>query len=473
MSGGGKAFACDSLTGLHIGFGLNVSADEYKSDVDVLGTAKYSTGGKWTFDVDKCDEKHDLDTGIEAEEINYYYNYTVNDFTLQHTDLDERYSNELEISSEGITIDNFKLQKINETTYGHGALTVDISGDTPILKGQLPTMPRNLTKSIIDDIITSANNDNTESQSTIYYNKHATNIKKEISNLDTNYAHMKSSKHLTSKTNRVGGEIKMSYFQNLTDHLVLGIDVSGTLNQSTKKTIDINKLNYVNNSIYTTPEEPAYKVSYDDYGVLRRAVYSNGGFATTNVGTITSNAVVGFFDTIKYANGERYIPKRTYTIESLSTDSGNIDITKLFEVNPGYTELSKEPNNASQYIRISTETDGDVTFEKNKFNSRAAIVLGAQYKGFFAGVRGGISYNQGKVHATDMYGTSTEDVSFATPFVGLHLMKSVNVNDLDKAHIYLTADVNVDNRQRLHLKGVRNFKQNSVNVSLGITWQIN
>ena len=38
------------MTGLHLGFGLNVVADEYKSDVDVLGIAKYASGGeKWTF----------------------------------------------------------------------------------------------------------------------------------------------------------------------------------------------------------------------------------------------------------------------------------------------------------------------------------------------------------------------------------------------------------------------------------------
>ena len=69
LVGGGKAFADDSLTGLHLGFGLNVVADEYKSDVDILGIAKYASGGeKWTFTgprfdqllVDEVDANHSV-----------------------------------------------------------------------------------------------------------------------------------------------------------------------------------------------------------------------------------------------------------------------------------------------------------------------------------------------------------------------------------------------------------------------------
>lgn len=149
-----------------------------------------------------------------------------------------------------------------------------------------------------------------------------------------------------------------------------------------------------------------------------------------------------------------------------------MDVTKLTELNPGYTEIS-QPSDTSQYLQISNEKGGDVTFEKNKFNSRAAVVLGAQYKGWFAGVRGGVSYNQGKLHVKDSTGTSSEEVSFASPFVGVHLMKSVNMKGLENGHIYVTADVNVQNKQNLKMKGIKNFRQNSVNVSLGMTWQIN
>ena len=52
-------------------------------------------------------------------------------------------------------------------------------------------------------------------------------------------------------------------------------------------------------------------------------------------------------------------------------------------------------------------------------------------------------------------------------------MKSVNMKGLENGHIYVTADVNVQNKQKLNLKGIKNFRQNSVNVSLGMTWQIN
>ena len=125
-------------------------------------------------------------------------------------------------------------------------------------------------------------------------------------------------------------------------------------------------------------------------------------------------------------------------------------------------------------INLTTNRDNSQTpFKKNKFKSRAAVVLSAQYKVWFAGVRGGVSYNQGKLHVKDSTGTSSEEVSFASPFVGVHLMKSVNMKGLENGHIYVTADVNVQNKQNLKMKGIKNFRQNSVNVSLGMTWQIN
>lgn len=52
-------------------------------------------------------------------------------------------------------------------------------------------------------------------------------------------------------------------------------------------------------------------------------------------------------------------------------------------------------------------------------------------------------------------------------------MKSVNMKGLENGHIYVTADVNVENKQRLNMRGIKNVKHNSVNVSLGMTWQIN
>ena len=479
FAGGGKTFADNSLTGLHLGFGLNVVADEYKSDVDVLGKLEYASGGeKWTFTGQKYDgniipngiilpcntgKSFESGKGEYKAEINgimyYLFVYPSENrasFTISRGDEDIRNDIELNDFSNGIyTGDNFTAE-------------YDSVNNAYNVSGRLDVYSAHLGISFVKDIMSKSEG----SSSMLFYgDKYA----EEITYSNASAAYLNTSKHLKAKTNRIGGELKMSYFHNLTDHLVLGVDVCGTLNQKAKKNVLIEKLNYV--AVAATHADTAdkkYRIYYEyEDGFTIEAIYKNGEFTSIkNIDTYYDEYCVERFFKNVTENGITYIPERQYTIESLSNNSSSVDITKLTELNPGYTEVSL-PSDTSQYLQISNEKGGDVTFEKNKFNSRAAVVLGAQYKGWFAGIRGGVSYNQGKIHAKDATGTSTEDVSFATPFVGLHLMKSINMKGLENGHIYVTADVNVQNKQNLKMKGIKNFRQNSVNVSLGMTWQIN
>lgn len=455
MSGGGKAFADDSLTGLHLGVGLNVVADEYKSDVDVLGKVEYKTGGGvWTFTGESYQEFLSYDDNLtfsiysEYTATKYGFTFTINNQTLTITkDGREVYNEYGTLGREYISFpknNGFQLSAIQ--------LYIDYN-----LLGDIPTTAGDLTKTLVEDVISKSEGTSYES---IYGDQYAKDIKYSNISGGTASAYLSASKPLKARTNRIGGELKMSYFHNLTDHVVLGVDVCGTLNQKANKNIGIDKLNYVTQENITNS---GYKISYDD----TYAIYKDGKFTETNADSYTGDTVTGFFKTeTNENNGLIYIPARTYTIESISTATSD-----AINSNPGYTEISNP--DPSQYLQISNEKGGDVSFEKNKFNSRAAVVLGAQYKGWFAGVRGGVSYNQGKLHVKDSTGTSSEEVSFASPFVGVHLMKSVNMKCLENGHIYVTADVNVQNKQNLKMKGIKNFRQNSVNVSLGMTWQIN
>ena len=474
MPGGGKAFADNSLTGLHLGFGLNVVADEYKSDVDVLGKVEYKTGGeKWTFDGARIDELCVSDflhlqvtevvnrEGSEDEYISYKYTYTQNGYNITgesdawSVSFSIQYGNttyKIDGSASDDLVWNQSGTKIEFDCYNY---MLTITRTAPVSDGHL-------TAALVDEIMETSE---TTSSNFIYGNKYAEEITQISTSGGTASAYLGTPKPLKARTNRIGGELKMSYFHNLTDHLVLGVDVCGTLNQKAKKNIGIDKFNYVPSG---TTGGTAYKIhyKYDDDTTIE-ATYKNGEFTQADGFNYSGDTVTGFFKTVTDEDEELiYIPERTYTIESISTA-----VSDVINSNPGYEEIA-EPD-TSQYLQISNEQGGDVTFEKNKFNSRAAVVLGAQYKGWFAGIRGGVSYNQGKIHAKDATGTSTEDVSFASPFVGLHLMKSINMKGLENGHIYVTADVNVQNKQKLNMKGIKNFRQNSVNVSLGMTWQIN
>ena len=288
---------------------------------------------------------------------------------------------------------------------------------------------------------------------------------------DGQHVYMDSSKRLSGKAVKCGGELKMSYYHNIMNHIFVGVDISGNITSSANRSSKVNALRgSIENGSLGEPTG-SYIISYDDKDKNKRK-YNRDKSITFLAGVDGTEPEKFFWAYDK--NGIIIIPERTYTIEQEIDGSGiPAKIENFIASNPDYKVLGEEPSNASQYLQISNEKGGDVTFEKNKFNSRAAVVLGAQYKGWFAGIRGGVSYNQGKIHAKDITGTFSEDVSFAAPFVGVHLMKSINMKGLENGHIYVTADVNVQNKQNLKMKGIKNFRQNSVNVSLGMTWKIN
>ena len=494
--GGGKAFADNSLTGLHLGFGLNVVADEYKSDVDVLGKVEYASGGeKWTFEGPKFDQllvderpaSHSVHwDGAVAE----YYNHsatTDDGYTVTYTEdfyptkiVDKSNNSVIIESGFPITIvdsngikrkfeficdvatnpDEYDSETGKSKPKTHNCIMKDITENTAF------------SDDLHADLITSITSGESP-VANIYGDQLPQEINRSGTSEGTSTSYLSAAKHQKARTNRVGGELKMSYFHNLTDYLALGVDICGTLNQKARKNIGINKLNYAEQPV-TEITSSGYQISYNADGT-QFAKYVGDKFTEKSIGEITSEGkkVEGFFNAETKGDGSEFIPPRTYTITSEGSES-TVDLSGIINDNPGYKEFPEgQQPDIAQYLQISSEKGGDVTFEKNKFNSRAAVVLGAQYKGWFAGIRGGVSYNQGKIHAKDITGTSTEDVSFASPFVGVHLMKNINMKGLENGHIYVTADVNVQNKQNLKMKGIKNFRQNSVNVSLGMTWQIN
>ena len=504
MSGGGKVIACDSLTGLHLGFGLNVSADEYTSDVDVLGVAEYmekvGNTQTWEFTSDmyaatKVDTKGKF-LELTKREDEDKYEVKIGDYNVV-----------VSSSMDNITItdsDNDNADKIENTKYFYDtqppawkytdpsvmskSIDIELShvdGVDYVKLSNVPviTKPGHLTKRLIEAI--TLENDQLKRIGERYsYMGYDTNdfygfdnnndyhIKypglinsfvKYHSPLRTKHVYMDSSKRLSGKAVKCSGELKMSYYHNIMNNFVVGIDISGTITSSTRKSSKINALRgAIEGGVVNSTTTNIYDVSYYD---------NSGKLVKNNIDLSTFTKMSKFFKVIDDENEIKVIPARKYILES-EVEGKKAKTSDFIGANDDYTVLENLQTDLSQYFQISNEKGGDVTFEKNKFNSRAAVVLGAQYKGWFAGLRGGISYNQGKVHAKDVTGTATEDVSFAAPFVGVHLMKNINMKGFEKGHVYLTADVNVENKQKLNLKGIKNFKQNSVNVSLGMTWKI-
>ena len=428
-----KAFADDSLTGLHLGFGLNVVADEYKSDVDVLGKVEYATGDKWTFKgprfdqllVDEVKASHSVcwnTTDWQGNPITprpeYYTHKATNldGYTVTYTDefytteVVDKSNNRVNIESGSpITIVDsngstrkfeFICDYVNDVygeTTEHNCIMKDITENTAF------------SDDLHADLITSITS-GVPSEAYVYGDQLPQEINHSGTSEGTSTSYLSAAKHQKARTNRVGGELKMSYFHNLTDYLALGVDICGTLNQKAKKNIGIGKLNYTEQPV-TEITSSGYQISYGKDGT-QFAKYVGDKFTEKSIGEITSDGkkVEGFFKAETKGDGSKVIPSRTYTIASEGGES-TVDLSGIIKDNPGYKEFPEgQQPDIAQYLQISNEKGGDVTFEKNKFNSRAAVVLGAQYKGWFAGIRGGVSYNQGKIHAKDATGTSTEDV---------------------------------------------------------------
>lgn len=95
------------------------------------------------------------------------------------------------------------------------------------MSGKIPTTAGDLTKTLVEDVISKSEG---SSDKKIYGKEKATNIQHISMSGGVTSAYLNTSKQLKARTNRIGGELKMSYFHNLTDHLVLGVDVCGTLN---------------------------------------------------------------------------------------------------------------------------------------------------------------------------------------------------------------------------------------------------
>lgn len=228
------------------------------------------------------------------------------------------------------------------------------------------------------------------------------------------------SQSLHRSGHNAGGEMKMAYFHDFGNHIMAGLDLTGAVLSKNRRDIQVSKFNVNPNLILKSN------------GEIATAEYKNDTYVVnTNGGVIEKEKPL-----------------------TLSVDA---DSLKGMQVVDNST--------AETYIDVSNG-DKDVSFEKGIFNPKLAFVVGGTYKGWFAGLRAGVSYNTGKVKTQEM--TETKSVSVASPLVGVQVMKKVS----DNTNLYMTADWNVgDLRKSVDINGIKSFKQSSYNISAGVQWK--
>ena len=293
------------------------------------------------------------------------------------------------------------------------------------------------------------------------------------------------------RTTNCGGEIKLAYFHDFGNHLMIGVDLTGVIASKNKKTVTINPsaVNYPDKlSIYTGVYDAVNgKIKKDSINVINDNAVKSGMNITINASDITNDLDVAATTTAGTApNYTQYdigmvaigtSPKELvaknpgYAIMDVSAvDTGNAE--------DNYNEMAlmtayyNDPEDVTKVINDNAE----LTFEKSVFNPRLAFIIGGTVYGWFAGLRLGMSYTTGKVYATGGQltgqGTQSKTVSISSPLIGLHLMKQLKIAGNNDAHLYLTADWNIgDGRRSVYMNGVRNFKQSGYNISAGLTWR--
>ena len=245
------------------------------------------------------------------------------------------------------------------------------------------------------------------------------------------------SQSLHRSGHNAGGEMKMAYFHDFGNHVMAGLDLTGAVLSKNRRDIQVSKFNV--NDVYP-PELTLNSAGVD----IAKAVYDNDK-REYQANVIGEDKVVAAGSAL-----------------TLSADLNSFK-SEAMQANPGM-QVTSDPINGT-YIDVSNN-DKEVSFEKGIFNPKLAFVVGGTYKGWFAGVRAGVSYNTGKIKTPDM--RSSKSVSIASPLVGVQVMKKVSNN----TNLYMTADWNVgDLRRSVDMNGIKSFKQSSYNISAGVQWK--
>ena len=258
-----------------------------------------------------------------------------------------------------------------------------------------------------------------------------------------NMAWLSKRTNFKRRATNVGGELKLAYFHDFGNKFMIGVDLSGTIVSKTKKHVKNPSFAKQKDDTLTWETTPGIGTMTDDGTWTATATDSTDKITVTAAGSYANAA------TAQAANPGATVLRFGAGVADWNTDYDHIKNTHIF-----------------------AGDKSEVAFEKDAFIPRLAFVLGGTYLGWFAGLRLGMAYMTGKVTATDANGSHSKSVSISSPFIGLHLMKQMNIKGINNGHVYVTADWHVgDGHRAVNINGIKSFKQNAFNLAAGLTWR--
>lgn len=268
---------------------------------------------------------------------------------------------------------------------------------------------------------------------------------------DAYTAYLAKSRKTKRRSTNCGGEVKLAYFHSFANHLMIGIDFGCTFNSKSKKSIKFAAAKTPDNPITGYKLEAPANTPIATLNTAKTAATIDPAFTAANA-QIAANSPYVIITQFTYANQNAYLE---------AAKEANADYRDLGA--PSATEVEN-------YLHAGDKTE--LTFEKDIFSPRLAFVIGGTINGWFAGVRTGVSYMTGKLRGTDGTRKVDKSVSISSPFIGVQVMKQMAVFGRNDAHMYLTADWNIgDGHRAVNVKNVKSYKQNNVNIALGVTWR--
>lgn len=278
------------------------------------------------------------------------------------------------------------------------------------------------------------------------------NITVSLTQEGTNTVYYTASKNAKIVKKAVGGELKLAYFHDFNNGIMVGIDTSCVFSPKNKKSV-----------------KPGYMNPHPDLA-------------------LTTTSTTNTYEPFTWDGKEGYTTQKTCSIsngDDVSIYPINLDgFTEDTIGNPG-TEVEK----LLSYVSFDEKHDkyGEITVENRICSPRAALVVGIASDGIFAGIRGGVLHEKLKVSANgywytganigstsmpDHQETKSRVMSITAPFVGLHFIKQVHVGSND-AQLYFTADRRIGNDEKdVNIYCVKKLKRNRYSISAGITWMV-
>lgn len=254
-----------------------------------------------------------------------------------------------------------------------------------------------------------------------------------------------------AKMNKVGigVELKLAYFHDFNNGIMVGIDAACAFSPKKKHVI-----------------RPGQMDAHPDLNV---------NFKETSADTTSKDHPFTW-------NGKEYTGDKT-TIAATANLKLSPKISGFEEKSEGYT--IDTDNTLYSYVAFDEKHDkyGEFSIENKICSPRGAIVLGLTADGLFAGIRGGVSYEKLNVSVNGGYYGSEEppkfkpqsankSLSITAPFVGIQIVKQVSVG-VNDAQFYFTADRAVGNDEKdINVCGVKKIKRNRYNLSAGVTWKL-